>query len=106
MAEKLELVQLEAAGEPETLLNLNDETHLTIKKESFKVIPGVKQQVIAENQRRWGGGRQVAETTENGAVEWSAGVMGATEQECLEKLEGLLAAIEANPYRLLLLWQA
>jgi virginiamycin B lyase len=105
VSERLEIVQLNAANEVEVLLNLNDEVSFFPKAESFKVIPGVKQQVIAEDQRRWGGGRQVAETTELGAIEWVTAVAGTSEQACLEKVEILLAQLEGNPYRAYVLWQ-
>jgi len=114
LREKLEYGQLTAANAFESLLNLNDGIHFYIKSESFKVLPAQKIPVIAQNQRRWGGGNEVAETHENGHIEWTVGVSAslagwqspAGEQECIEKVEELLARLEANPYRELILWQA
>lgn len=104
-AEALEYVQLNALGATEGVLDLNDGTHFTLKAATFKVIAPVKQPIIAQNQRRWGGGRQVAETTENGALEWTVMVAGTEEAQCLKKVEELLSALETNPFPLMLLWQ-
>lgn len=103
--EVLEYAQLTAGNTAESLFNLNDEKRFFLEAGSFKVVPGVKLPVIAQNQRRWGGGRQVAETTENGSIQWTAGVSGNTEQECLVKVEELLAQLEANPFRRFVKWQ-
>lgn len=104
--ERLEVGELNASNAFVSNLNLNDGTNLMMKTGSFKIVAPTKTRVVSENQRRWGGGREVAETTENATVEWMAGVAGETEQECLVHAEELAARLEANPYRALLLWQA
>ncbi len=104
-AEHLRYVQLNASHVPETLLNLNDGVNYFIKATSFKILPPTKQQIISQDQRRWGGGRQVAEITENGAIEWECAVAGATEQEVLVKTEVMLSQVEANPYPLYVEWK-
>ena len=88
-----------------TLLNLNDEESLYLEAGSFKVVAPAKQSVLAQTNRRWGGVRQVGETTENGMVEWKAGVFGGSASEALQKVESILAQIEANPWSLLLEWK-
>ncbi len=103
--ERLAVVELNAANEVVELLNLNDSSHYFIKPGSFKVIAPAKTRVEAVNQRRWGGAHQVGETASNGVVSWEAVVAGLNEQGAIEKVELLLAQLEANPYRLYLLWQ-
>ena len=88
-----------------TLLNLNDEESLYLEAGSFKVVAPAKQSVLAQTNRRWGGVRQVGETTENGMVEWKAGVFGGSASEALQKVESILAQIEANPWSLLREWK-
>lgn len=104
MAEYLQIVELNAANETVPLLNLNDEENFFLESKSFKVVPGARTAIVAQDQRRWGGGRQVGETQENCVVEWTAGVAGENEQECLEKVGALLAQLSANPLPLWLLW--
>lgn len=103
--EKLEIVQLTAANTVESLLSLDDGASYFLKTGSFKVIAPVKNRVEAADQRRWGGSRQVGEVSENGMVTWEAGVAGTSEQGVLEAVETLLAQLEANPYRMFVLWQ-
>lgn len=105
LREVLEYAQLTAGNTAESLLNLNDESHYFIESGTFKVIPGTRTAVIAQDERRWGGGHQVAETDENGSIQWTAGVAGKSEQECVEKVEAMLKQVEANPYRLFIKWQ-
>jgi hypothetical protein len=100
----LDYVQINASGEVEPVLDLSD-ANFIIKAESFKVIPPTRNPVVSQDNRRWGGGRQVGETNENGAVEWIAGVAASAPQACLEKVEEMLARLEANPSPLYLLWQ-
>jgi hypothetical protein len=89
----------------ETLLNLNDAAHFFIKSGSFKVVAPVTTRVLAQDQRRWGGAREVGAVSENGSVNWEVAVAGTTAQEAIEKVETLLAQLESNPTQLLLLWQ-
>lgn len=92
-------------SQPKTLLDLNEGVHYILKADSFKQQAPVLNAVVAEDERRWGGGRQVAATSENGAIEWVAGVSGESEQECIERIEAMLAQLEANPYTMYILWQ-
>ncbi len=97
--------EVTVTGQPKTLLNLNDGVHYLEEAGTFEVIPPEPTPVLAQNQRRWGGSREVAEVHANGAIEWTAGVTAATEQEAIERVETLLAQLAANPYHTYVLWQ-
>src|SRR5208282_3877643 len=94
--ELLEYVRINQLGEVVPVLSLYSEDFI-VKQGSFKVIPPVRNAIISEDQRRWGGGLQVGETNENGALEFELGVAGETPQQCLTKVEELLAMLETNP---------
>ena len=103
--ERLEIVELNAANEAVSLLNLNDGVHYMMEQGTFQVIAPEATPVLAADQRRWGGSREVGEVHQNGGVEWVAGVTATTEQAALEKVETLLAQLAANPYHAYILWQ-
>jgi hypothetical protein len=105
MSELLRLVTLDVGGRPSVLLDLNDMTTTAIVRDSFTVTAGGKQQIMSSSDRRYGGSRQVAETTDNAQVSWSALVKGASADACIASVEQLLALAEANPAGLLLEWR-
>lgn len=104
--ERLEIVELNAANEAVSLLNLNDGVHYMMEAGTFEPLPPEPTAVLAEDQRRWGGARQVGEVhATNGSIEWVAGVTATTEQQALEKVETLLAQLAANPFHAFVLWE-
>lgn len=104
--ERLEIVELNAANEAVSLLNLNDGVHYMMEAGTFEPLPPEPTAVLSEDQRRYGGARQVGEVhATNGSIEWVAGVTAVTEQAALEKVEALLAQLAANPYHSYVLWQ-
>src|ERR1700676_802230 len=105
LTEKLQIVELGAANEVVVLLDLNDGVHYMMETGTFQVIAPEQTPVLAADQRRWGGSREVGEVHANGAIEWVAGVTAATEQGALEKVESLLAQLAANPYHAYILWE-
>lgn len=109
MGDKLAYVQLtqDEAGtwSTEELLSLNDEESLYLEAGSFKIVAPVKQSVLAQTNRRYGGVRQVGEMTENGIIEAKIGVFGGSANEALSKVGELLRQLEASPWGLLLEWK-
>jgi hypothetical protein len=104
--ERLEIVELNAANEAVSLLNLNDGVHYMMEAGTFEPIPPEPTAVLSADQRRYGGARQVGEVhATNGSIEWVAGVTATTEQAALEKVEALLTQLAANPYHSYVLWQ-
>jgi virginiamycin B lyase len=103
--EKLEIVEVNAANAVVSLLNLNDGVHYMMEAGTFQPIPPEPTPVLAQDQRRWGGSREVGEVHANGGIEWTAAVTASTEQEAIERVEALLAQLAANPYRSFVLWQ-
>jgi hypothetical protein len=101
----LRYIELSVGGRPVTLLDLNDGVKLIIERDTFKVTPGVKEPVFSVAHRRYGGSRQVAETTENGSISWKTLVVGKSEDECFVLIEALLARMEANPLGSLIEWK-
>lgn len=105
MTELLRIVQLDVGGRPSTLLDFNDFVNFTIARESFAVTPPGKQATMSTADRRYGGSRQVGETTDNGKVAWSSLVMGPSQDGCIANIEAVLSQMEANPIGLLLEWR-
>ncbi|MGH2878956.1 MAG: hypothetical protein ACRDK4_05030 [Solirubrobacteraceae bacterium] len=103
--ELLRYVTLDVGGRPSVVLDLNDMTLLTMARDSFQVTPGSKQPITSASGRRYGGERQVGETTANGKVSWRVLVAGATADECISLVEKLLAQVEGNPLGLWLEWR-
>lgn len=108
MGDILRYVTLEAGGRPVVLTDLNDFDSFTTSKESFTVTPGTKQPMLSDTGRRYGGSRQVGETTENGSVSWTMLVSGSTADECIAAVERMLSQLESSPVspsQLLLEWR-
>ena len=106
-AERLRYVTLDVGGRPSVVLDMNDMSTMAIVRESFLVTygQGGKQAVMSAADRRYGGEKQHGEVTANGQVTWKALIMGETADQCIAKIEALLAQMEANPSGMLLEWR-
>ena len=105
MADILRYITLDVGGRPVVALDLNDTANFQVVVESFSVEPASKQAIMSSADRRYGGSRQVGETTDNGAVSWKALVTGASYDGCLALVESMLSQMEANPLPLMLEWR-
>ncbi len=94
MADIRRIVTLNTAGTPTTIVDLEDQTVLNTVRDSWKVEAAQRTQILAQDQRRYGGGRVAHETHANANVSWDALVTGATADAALTSLEALLAVLE------------
>jgi hypothetical protein len=105
MSDILRYISLDVGGRPVVALDLNDTANFQVVSESFVVEPASKQPIMSTADRRYGGGTQVGETTDNGSVSWKALVTGGSYDGCLALVESMISHLEANPALLFLEWR-
>lgn len=94
MADRLRIVNFSAGGRPQTIVDLNDGTNVTLIRDTLKVTPPQSTQQLADSQRRYGGGYIAAETHANGGFEAEWYVTDTTADAQLVRLEALLGILQ------------
>lgn len=94
MADRLRIVTFSTGGRPQTVVDLNDGTNVTLIRDTLKVTPPQATQQLADSQRRYGGGYIAAETHANGAFEAEWYVTDTTADLQLVRLEALLGILQ------------
>lgn len=94
MADRLRIVTFSAGGRPQTVIDLNDGTNVTLIRDTLKVTPPQSTQQLADSQRRYGGGYIAAETHSNGSFEAEWYVTDTTADAQLVRLEALLGILQ------------
>jgi hypothetical protein len=90
----LRLVTLSPGGRPVQVLDLNDATNYWRDRDAgFVYTPPPATQQVARTGRRYGGGRVVGESHDNGTVAWTAYVRGTTVTTAAQRVEQLLDEI-------------
>jgi hypothetical protein len=96
MADRRRIVTLPSGvGSPTTVLDLENGSTYQAVKDSFVVTPGARKTTMATQPRRYAGARPVAETHENGTIEWKMLVSGATVTAAMANVEALLTQLES-----------
>lgn len=90
----LKIVSFSKGGRPITALDIEVSDTYEKVRDSLEIKPGEKKPIVAHTARRWGGGRQAAETHENGTLKANWLIKGLTADSCLAALEAFLGEIE------------
>lgn len=103
MADRRRLVTLNGAGVATTVVDLEQPLTgpIMTERDSFQIVPPERRTVATQLVRRYGGSRTVHETHDNGQLRQTLLVLGASEQDCLDKASTVLRAVEdpvANLY--------
>lgn len=95
MAERHRLGAFSNTGRFATTLDIAaaDDSYMPIR-DTFKVTPAAQTDVMVKTYRRYGGSRRVAEIHDNGQMETSLYIHGVSQNDCLVKLDALLAIME------------
>jgi hypothetical protein len=97
MPDVLRIVTFSAGGRPVETLNLNSSPGAVPsyfrERGTFQFAPGTPSVQYSRRARRFGGGRAVGETHDNGTVSWTAYVRGATVATAVANIEALVATI-------------
>lgn len=105
MADRRRIVTLDSAGTATTIVDLENSSTVQAIQGTFKVAGPPRRQVIAQRVRRYGGGRVVFETHDNGTISETLLVRGATADICLANASAVYAALESARTDLFYEWR-
>lgn len=94
MADLLRIVSFSNGGRPVVEADIENGTTFRKVRDSLKITAPAKKPVLSSAGRRYGGSRQVGETTDNGELKATWIVSGATADVCLQNLGTLLVLCE------------
>ncbi len=77
------------------ILDVNDGVNYAFVRDQLRFNEGEAVQVVANQERRWGGGRVVGESTNNGSLETEWYVGGANKDAAINNAEDLVALLKS-----------
>lgn len=90
----LRIVSFSKGGRPVTALDIEVSGTYEKVRDSLEIKPATKKPIVSQSSRRYGGGRQVAESHENGTLKANWLIKGATADSCITALQAFLGEIE------------
>lgn len=105
MADILKAVTLDIGGRPVVSATFDDQLSIFVTRSTFKITGPAKTPIQSTPDRRNAGSRQVGETTDNGSISWTNMIVGSSQDDCIERVEALIAQAEETQGKRLIEWR-